>query len=940
MKSYSIKKSIQNRLNEIDGSVSAKASIDPDTRMPDRPLSRNQWMGAKLGLIGAGATGISSLADASDTEIIAPQANQVLTWDHDISKWVAMTVADLISLQPNEYGDTDVAEFLAGLNSAGFQALGGLREAIISIGNPLWQLGEDVETTIRNFLNDLDSTAWEALGSFADSIREIGNGIWETASDVTAAISDWYNTTELEPIVWIRDTITEPVREAINDALVFVEEFLEDPLGKITGLGQKIIEDVLNWAETTNFLPIKIIRTVLTSDAVQNAFQIAVDFFESLGDGIASAIKIAGEFFASPELIPQKILNFLLDTPEKVANFVSGLFVTGSTITARIIREIFGTGITDVNNWLQNQRDDIITALGPAGTWLSGITAVLGGKIIEVTSWFDSAWTGIKTTIDNSLFTLAQHVEWLRETLTDLLTGGGEALSNLGNDVYGFLQTTADAISAQFFGDGSGGGDVSFPLLYGENRLGDIASVNISLDLGSTNAHIHTMRLTGNPTIHFTNLPQSGKRVFFQLEITQDNEGDRRLFFATRQEYTVQALVDIGNRPDTTTIINGYADHNSVFLANFGSRITNIISGGGTFDLRNWATFSANDAINANGNQINGAGALYFNDFAGIRSSLIPRTGGIDVRAGAGKSVRLQSSLFGILAEFREDYIDLRNKELRNVNLSLSTLEDVTARPLTNSVLKYDQVNENWFNGIINISELGDAEMRLPIAPSSILKFDADINKWINARIHEDDLPEIPLSKLADITARQVVVTDLDGKLTHSFVTAEELSRLRGYDTTAESIETRLSSLETGDSGSGFDTLHLTTNFLPVEDKTIQIGATGLRINHGDFWTFRVHSDIILNGKITQTGNLVGFRGREPKLGRSWGIGGQPGNIINEYRQTIPVSSPEGSVHKRQYGFATQGILHVGTGFKRARNLNIRYRILKNVKCHGLNLII
>ena len=674
--------------------------------------------------LSAAAAGVSTIADATDTQIASPQNNQILTYDDGLSKWLPKNIAQIISLEPNEYGDIDVQEFLTNLPSTVWENITGLADAIENIGNDLWDAIGDVGMLVQEYLEGLSRTTWEEFTNFGDAVIDIGNGIWQTAEGVLEDIENWYTTTDNPAIVWIRDTLDGPIRTAITTASDFVTQFTADPYGTLTDLGKGIQDQVTAWWNSIDIEPINTIRTVLNSDAVRTAFGTAVTFFEGLGDGIADAIEDAGEFFGDPAAIPEKVIEYLLGTSSRAARFVTRLFNSGTLVVDNILRDLFGSGVEDVNSWLQGRKTDIITALGDAGTWLSNITGPIGERIVNASEWVAAVGTSFEDGVNNLLGDINNHISNLAELVTDLISGATDALGNLSQNILNFLGLTQGDIIPPVYGDGTGGGgNVSFPLLYGENQLNEVGNQTQVIDLSGSNAHIHTMTLIGDAVLVFTNLPESGKRVFFQLEITQGGDGFHEISFSNNPNYTVQARADVGTQPDTTTIINGYADHDSIFMANFGSRITNIIQGGGSGggglnNLSDWAHHKADTAIDVDHNQINKVGAMLFSQFSNSDlSSILPRREGIDIRAGNNNIIRLMSSNVEVLAEFAEGYIDFKRREIRNFDfdlrgalspLSITDFNNVflSANQIENSVLKYDYNGNLWFNAPISFDEI------------------------------------------------------------------------------------------------------------------------------------------------------------------------------------------------------------------------------------------
>ena len=796
------KKSVQDRLNFIEDSVSLKAPIDPENRMPNRPLSRNQWMGSALGLVGSTEGGVSSLADATDTEIIAPQENQVLTFDHDILKWIPRSVSDLIALEPNEYGDIDVGNYLASLGTTGWQAISGFADAITNIGNSLYVTGTELISSVQSWLNGLDQEAWRALGSFEDAIRNFGDSIWQTADEVLASVLNWYNTTNLGPIVWLR-TITDTIGDLITDAGNFVMNFKTDPFGTLSNLGAGVVMEINRWLNETDLQPIAIIRDVLNTDTVRTAFRTGVEFFTGLGEDVANAIKVAGgffeglgddiadaiedagEFFATPEAIPAKLLDYLTDTGLKVGQFVNRLFNSGTIALDIILREVFGSGVEDVNSWLQGRKTDIITALGDAGTWLNSFVDDTGDKISEVSSWFELQWNG-----DNGIHnTINSNFNTISTLLRDILTGATDALSNLGQEFLSFIGlSSTNTLIPPAYGDTG----IGLPLIYPEHEYGTVGASNIStildLDLSQENSHVHRITAAGTITINFIGLPKAGMREFIQIEITQDDVGGHQITFnANGDPNLVQTDVDISLDPNATTTITGYVRHDSATLANFASREEPTQreedTGGGIGNLGEWATLPASSAIDVAGNQINKIGALQFQEIAGSASSVISRHTGIDLRAGDEKTIRLLSSNVEILAEFDEDYIDLKNKTLRNLNLgniasliidnSVSINKLASPASSVNHVLLSGGDNPNYWGQLNNIIGTLDGSKLLS--------------------------ESVPLDRLADIPSEQILASNTTGRITHTniprptFVTA-----MTGYNP-SNSIENRLSSLESDD---------------------------------------------------------------------------------------------------------------------------------------------
>ena len=740
--------------------------------------------------LSAAAAGVSTIADATDTQIASPQNNQILTYDDGLSKWLPKNIAQIISLEPNEYGDIDVQEFLTNLPSTVWENITGLADAIENIGNDLWDAIGDVGMLVQEYLEGLSRTTWEEFTNFGDAVIDIGNGIWQTAEGVLEDIENWYTTTDNPAIVWIRDTLDGPIRTAITTASDFVTQFTADPYGTLTDLGKGIQDQVTAWWNSIDIEPINTIRTVLNSDAVRTAFGTAVTFFEGLGDGIADAIEDAGEFFGDPAAIPEKVIEYLLGTSSRAARFVTRLFNSGTLVVDNILRDLFGSGVEDVSSWLQGRKTDIITALGDAGTWLNSFVGDTGDKISEVSSWFELQWNG-----DNGIRnTITSNFNTISTLLRDILTGATDALSNLGQEFLSFIGlSSTNTLIPPAYGDTG----IGLPLIYPEHEYGTVGASNIStildLDLSQENSHVHRITAAGTITINFIGLPKAGMREFIQIEITQDDVGGHQITFnANGDPNLVQTDVDISLDPNATTTITGYVRHDSATLANFASREEPTQreedTGGGIGNLGEWATLPASSAIDVAGNQINKIGALQFQEIAGSASSVISRHTGIDLRAGDEKTIRLLSSNVEILAEFDEDYIDLKNKTLRNLNLgniasliidnSVSINKLASPASSVNHVLLSGGDNPNYWGQLNNIIGTLDGSKLLD--------------------------KSVPVEKLEDLPLGVVTATDNTGLLVGTSVQLNRLNvALHDYpapNINSPTVNDRLNDLESDSS--------------------------------------------------------------------------------------------------------------------------------------------
>ena len=503
------------------------------------------------------------------------------------------------------------------------------------------------------------------------------------------------------------------LQSAIDAAQTFINNFKSDPFGTVATLQAAVntaAQNAANAAIATINQTITVIEgnidtikgyvgnnvtdfTSKVSAAAQNAINAAISAVNSTISGINTKISdiisyvgdSASAFVTNVSSAVQSTVDAINNALSTVQGTVSSIIsIVGDTVSA--FNSKITAAIQSTIDGINSNISGIISYVGnSASAFATKVSSSLGTVWTTVQNWVNNATTNVTNTVNawwsaltsgaSSFLNAAESLLFGNLTpsafaqteadtkITQQLTSAGSIALKIGTSIFDAFRefaidagiSLADTLAGllQNIGDFiSGGGDsISYPILFPEDPIGNIGNSSVDIDLGNTTAHVHTMTLTGDVLLAFSSRPASNKRIFFQIEITQDTNGNHKVTFPSY----VLSDIDIDETPGKTTVITGYATSSTVVLANFGSRITKIISGGGgSGNLSRWATYPAIDSINVQGNQINNAASMTFSSFGGLTSSLLPYSGGLDIIAGAARKVRLKSSSSTILAEFTE----------------------------------------------------------------------------------------------------------------------------------------------------------------------------------------------------------------------------------------------------------------------------------------------
>lgn len=257
----------------------------------------------------------------------------------------------------------------------------------------------------------------------------------------------------------------------------------------------------------------------------------------------------------------------------------------------------------------------------------------------------------------------------------NILPPGGEFILNPGQ----IIELKHDSVANKWRfisagGDGAANSRVDFtvPLLYGVRDYDEIGGTggrtNLSLDLGDNeNPHIHKFVAVGNIDIRFRNIPADDKALFFVVEVVQDTVGGH--------EITSSASLtdfDVLTSSGSITILTGMVIDGSIYLTNYGSRISTTVvqPGGGNTggnDSSAWFNHPAQNTVNMAGNELSRTGTISFIPFTEVTSQIIPRTTHLEYIAGAGRSHQFKSDDGTILAEIAGGNINAHAKKINNV---------------------------------------------------------------------------------------------------------------------------------------------------------------------------------------------------------------------------------------------------------------------------------
>ena len=635
---------------------------------------------------------------------------------------------------------------------------------LTELGGELQRRIDDAITALGldDLRNSLDDFLMDPLGSitnFADEVLRAILGEDDDGNINSFATFFQNNTTNIARAIF-GDDITDVLLQGIRDAGTFVARFIVDPIGVILDAGGSFVQVINDWYTTTNLQPIAFIRDALDSASLRNAWNSAVmffeglgqttldaledagEFFEGLGQAAQDAIKAAGEFFGDIPAIPGKIVDYIFTSAASVADFFDSVFSNTYDFITRSINSIFGDPtflpriIASLFPGAATVAAGIYAALDAAGPWLQGLGQAAIDRIDAAGTWVNEAATNVNNFITSSLQS-GQAI--FVEIAGQLKAAWDEFWEDLGigipDDVPETILGTIQEAAAFIRNIIRGGDEFSFPIIFTEAGINTPTDGDATIDLSSEFAHVAQIRVVEPTVIRFSNLPSAGKRIFFQIEITQDESGGHAVTFPESNVETAPSVSTLGN---ALTIVTGFANHEHVYLAEFGDRFTNVVTNTGTIDVTGWSNFPVlpgNDLEMA-GNTISTAGAVVFQAQRGAAARILPTADGISVEAGDERNVVLKSSPSETVAVFSEEFHDMRGHRLANLADPQNDFDSVTKRYVDDRLT-------------FGLDDLTGVIVNFP-APSgaNFLKLNSSQTAYIQAALDLADIPRIPYTHL------------------------------------------------------------------------------------------------------------------------------------------------------------------------------------------------
>lgn len=356
-----------------------------------------------------------------------------------------------------------------------------------------------------DYLTSLANNAWDA------AVR----GVTGVVQDIVAGITEWWNTTDIQPVKWIRDTLVPAARDTIDWVITTFGDAAQALWSTLEGIGATVLGNLTAFFDdpvgyiTSNFQSAWDSAILTLTDTVTGITAAITqwwrDIYETRGGAlyplklfVDNVLDEVNSFVSNPgAYLTRKITdfgNFVTESFLRAGTWVNNNIITPLRNTLDGIYQSASDLAADISSWVTSNAQTIFNSISSAisGTYLA-IADIAGRIATDITNWYRS-----NTPISNSLRAL---VGWWDGLARDI----GHAVDSTIKFIFGDTGSTAT---------GGSQGDIDMKTFDLRNVDRIYFNSNDAIDFATDHAHITSSGAGSNNDLWFF-APDRGTYHFY-----------------------------------------------------------------------------------------------------------------------------------------------------------------------------------------------------------------------------------------------------------------------------------------------------------------------------------------------------------------------------------------------------------------------------------------